>query len=171
MERPTVSGVEDFADFYSHGYRRLVAELALLVGSRAEAEDIAQDAFARAWSHWTRLQRFDQPQAWVRRVAYNAAIDRLRAHRRFLGLRHKLAEPEAGPGLSVDWLDLQARLKALSPQQRAALILTAVAGLTSDEAARELDVSANTVRSWLHRARTALDGQSATSTPEATGGN
>jgi RNA polymerase sigma-70 factor (ECF subfamily) len=155
-----------FAEFYSHSYRRLVAELTLVLGSRAEAEDVAQETFARAWLRWSRLHDFDQPHAWVRRVGYNAAIDRLRAHDRFLRFRHKLAQPETQAGMSADWVDLQAALMRLSAQQRAALVLTAVAGLTTDEAATQLDVPSATLRSWLRRARTAIDAPT-TDTPAA----
>ena len=149
-------GEAEFAEFYTHGYRRLVAELALMTGVLSDAEDIAQEAYARAWQRWSRLHRFDQPQAWVRRVAFNAAIDRSRAHRRFLRLRPRLAHHESAPEATPDWIDLQAGLAALPPRQRAALILTAVAGLTTDEVAAELNVPAGTVRSWLHRARVTL---------------
>jgi len=163
---PSDAKANQFAEFYSHSYRRLVAELTLVVGSRSEAEDVAQDTFARAWVRWSRLHDFDQPHAWVRRVGYNAAIDRLRAHHRFLRFRHKLAQPETQAGVSADWVDLQAALATLSPQQRAALVLTAVAGLTTEEAATHLDVPPATLRSWLHRARTAIAG-STIDTPAA----
>jgi RNA polymerase sigma-70 factor (ECF subfamily) len=146
----------DFAEFYAHGYRRLVAELTLLTGVLSDAEDLAQEAYARAWQRWSHLHRFDQPQAWVRRVAFNKAVDRIRAHRRFLRLRPRLAHADSTSDLSPDWIDLYTGLKTLPPQQRAALILTAVSGLTTEEVARALDVPTGTVRSWLYRARTAL---------------
>lgn len=165
---PSSAAASQFAEFYSHSYRRLVAELTLVVGSRAEAEDVAQDTFARAWLRWSRLHNFEQPHAWVRRVGYNAAIDRLRAHHRFLKFRHRLAQPETQAGVSADWVDLQAALGTLSPQQRAALVLTAVAGLTTDEAATHLDVPPATLRSWLHRARTTIAGPTTTTTTTTT---
>lgn len=155
---PSDAKAGEFAEFYRHGYGWLVAELTLVAGSRAEAEDIAQETFARAWLRWHRLRGFEQPHAWVRRVGYNAAIDRLRAHQRFLRFRPKLAQPETQAGATVDWVDLQVALAGLSPQQRAALVLTAVAGLTNDEAAAYLDVPSATLRSWLRRARSTIAG-------------
>jgi hypothetical protein len=72
----------EFEELYRHAYPRVVAQVTLLTGSRAAAEDAVQEAFARAWNRWGRLAGFDQPQAWVRRVAMNVAVSRWRSLRR-----------------------------------------------------------------------------------------
>ena len=49
--------------------------VAAIVGSKHEAEDIAQEAYARALSRWHRVRDYDLPDAWVRQVAVRIAID------------------------------------------------------------------------------------------------
>src|SRR6266567_2192679 len=65
----------DFADFYAANYGRTVALVTSLLGDRNEAEDVAQEAFARALNRWSRLRLYEQPEAWIRRVALRLAID------------------------------------------------------------------------------------------------
>jgi sigma-70-like protein len=72
----------DFADFYAANYGRTVALVAAMLADRHEAEDIAQEAFARALPRWTRLRRYDSPEAWIRRVALRLAIDSRRRVKR-----------------------------------------------------------------------------------------
>src|SRR5215469_13491688 len=72
----------EFAGFYAANYGRTVALVTMLLGDRHEAEDIAQEAFARALLRWSRLRRYDSPEAWIRKVALRLAIDALRRLRR-----------------------------------------------------------------------------------------
>src|SRR5580704_7053900 len=51
-----------------------------ILGDRGDAEDVAQEALARASLRWSRLE--DRPEGWVSRVASNLAIDRYRRRRR-----------------------------------------------------------------------------------------
>jgi DNA-directed RNA polymerase specialized sigma24 family protein len=53
-----------------------------VTGDLHEAEEVVQEAFARASLHWTRLRDYDLPEAWVRRVAMNLATDRARTLQR-----------------------------------------------------------------------------------------
>ena len=62
---------EEFSAFYAATYQRLLGQLVLLCGDRAEAEDALQEAFARAAVRWHRLRSYEAPEAWVRRVALN----------------------------------------------------------------------------------------------------
>ena len=62
---------EEFSAFYAATYQRLLGQLVLLCGDRAEAEDALQEAFARAAVRWRRLRSYEAPEAWVRRVALN----------------------------------------------------------------------------------------------------
>src|ERR1022692_3416431 len=57
----------DFHDFYAANYGRTVALVTSLLGDRNEAEDVAQEAFARALIRWSRLRMYEQPEAWIRR--------------------------------------------------------------------------------------------------------
>ncbi|WP_460370534.1 sigma factor, partial [Actinocorallia lasiicapitis] len=81
---------EGFAEFYRGAYPGLVAELYAYTGSMTEAQESAQEAFARAWSRWGRLSGYDQPRAWVARVGYRLAVSRWRKARTALAgaVRH-----------------------------------------------------------------------------------
>jgi RNA polymerase sigma-70 factor (ECF subfamily) len=70
-------------------YRRIVGQVFALLGDLHEAEDVTQDAFAKASFHWSRIAAYDQPEAWVRRVAFNEAYISTRQARRWLSPRHR----------------------------------------------------------------------------------
>jgi RNA polymerase sigma-70 factor, ECF subfamily len=53
-----------------------------VTGDLHEAEEVVQEAFARAFLHWSRLRQYEVPEAWVRRVAMNLAAERARRLRR-----------------------------------------------------------------------------------------
>jgi len=73
-----------FDEFYAGAYRRVVGQVFALLGDLAEAEDATQEAFAKASLHWGRIAAYDQPEAWVRRVAFNHAYNSTRRARRWL---------------------------------------------------------------------------------------
>lgn len=64
-----------FQEFYEANYGRIVAMVTTVLGDRHEAEAAAQEAFARAFTRWSRLGGYDLPEAWVRQVASRIAID------------------------------------------------------------------------------------------------
>ena len=64
---------EAFDAFYTQGTTKLARQIFAFTGDANEALDIAQEAYIRAWSRWTKVSQLDDPQAWVRRVAYNLA--------------------------------------------------------------------------------------------------
>ena len=74
-------GVADFDSFYGATARRVVRHAYALTGNIADAQDIAQEAFARAWQRWDSVRACDSPEAWVRRVATNLATSRFRRDR------------------------------------------------------------------------------------------
>jgi RNA polymerase sigma-70 factor, ECF subfamily len=144
-----------FEAFYHAHHRRLVIAMYAYVGDLAQAQDLAQEAFARALSRWERLARYDDPLAWVRRVAWNLATSRWRQLRRlelFLA-RHR---PEHVPEPSTDRVDLDAALATLAPRLRRALVMHYLADMSVLEIAAHELVAVGTVKSWLHRGRSAL---------------
>jgi RNA polymerase sigma-70 factor (ECF subfamily) len=144
-----------FDDFYGAHFGALVAQLRAGTRDLAEAQDIVQEAFCRAWGRWDRLSDFDDPLGWVRRVAWNLAISRWRRARTVLRfLARQRPEHVRGPG--PERLDLDAALARLPINQRRAIALHYLADLTTAEIASECGVPDSTVRSWLHRARAAL---------------
>jgi RNA polymerase sigma-70 factor, ECF subfamily len=151
---------EDFAEFYEASYGRVVALVAALVGDRHQAEDIAQEAFARALTRWPRIARYDRPEAWVRRVALRLTIDAGRRMRRAIHLSALLAAGQRGHGQPRDPLAataLSVALMRLPLPQRQALVLYYLADLPVDDIARDCGVSVRTVRTRLATARRRLE--------------
>lgn len=145
----------DFDELYRAHYGQVVAMAYALTGDLAEAQDLTQEGFCRAWQRWARLARYDDPLAWIRRVVANLAASRWRrlaVVRRHL--RHERIEtvPELGP----DHVALVAALRTLPEPQRRAIVLHHLADLPVAAIARELGVADGTVKSWLHRGRTVL---------------
>jgi RNA polymerase sigma-70 factor (ECF subfamily) len=92
----------------------------------------------------------------VRRVAFNQACNSIRRARRWLLAMARHGPPADVPAVSADSLDLHRALGRLTPRHREVLVLHYVAELPLDEVARQLRLPPGTVKSRLHRARTAL---------------
>jgi len=121
----------------------------------AAAEDMAQDAYLRLWGSRQRLD-WEQPVLpWLLVAARRLATDRFRSLRR----RLVPADPEAvglDESVRVRWLDVRAAMDALSPLETA-IVLTAIEGISYDEAARTLGTSAGALRAAVSRARQKLE--------------
>lgn len=163
---------DEFREFYQASYGRIVAMLAGIVGSRAEAEDIAQEAYARALARWTRLRGYDLPEAWVRKVSIRIAIDAGRRHRRRLATAARIAALRPAPATSgvpdddLMYTPLGAELLRLPVRERQVLVLHYLADLSVDTIARENGVPVSTVKSRLAIARRHLE-QRMSQHPEA----
>jgi RNA polymerase sigma-70 factor (sigma-E family) len=142
-----------FDEFYLAARDRLVVQIAALTGDPAEAQDHVQEAFARAWVRWPSVSRYQDPEGWVRRVAYHRAVSRWRVARR-LFLRAEAGE--GGVHVEASQLPLFEALGRLPVRERQALALQAIAGLSVAEIAAELSVPPGTVKSWLSRGRARL---------------
>jgi RNA polymerase sigma-70 factor, ECF subfamily len=158
-QRRTTAGpaveAEAFEAFYLREYHAVVRLAYALSGSRLVAEDIAQEAFLRAFDHWERIQH---PSAWVRKVAVRRAGRTVR--RRLLEAR-ALARLVAGRGPAVAELPEQdaevwRAVRALPRRQAQVIALRYVADASVAEIARTLDLAEGTVKAQLHRARQSL---------------
>lgn len=153
------SGVEpELTELCRHEHARLVGLLALYVGDRAIAEDLAQEALVRLHQHWPRVRSLASPHAWVSTVALNLARSwwrrryaEQRANRR-VGTGHD-EQPRAEP---EDVLAIRAAVAALPPRQRSALVLRYYAGLSVEETATALGCAMGTVKSLTHSAINSL---------------
>jgi len=76
-----LSTVESFDDFYQRDYRSLIGLAYVMTGSRWVAEELAQEAMAEAHRKWSKISRYDDPSAWVRRVMVNKKISAARRRR------------------------------------------------------------------------------------------
>ncbi len=145
----------DFTGFYHAHFTATVTLVYSLTSDAGEAQDVAQEAFARAWQRWGQLSTYDNPLAWVRRVSVNLARSRWRrlvTARAFLDRQRE----EYAEELSPDHVAVVAALRKLPQRQREAVVLHHLADLPIDEVAHILDAPMGTVKSWLHRGRSAL---------------
>jgi RNA polymerase sigma-70 factor (ECF subfamily) len=149
---------DGFAAFYASSYRRLLGQLFAVTGDLAEAENVLQEAYARAFTRWSRVRGYDRPEAWVRRVALNLAAMADRSLRRRARALLRLGPPPVVPELSPELLDLRDALAALPLGQRQVIVLHHLVGLPVEEVARELRLVPGTVKSRLARGRAAMAG-------------
>jgi RNA polymerase sigma-70 factor, ECF subfamily len=145
----------DFDQFYSAHFAGLAVQLYAYLGDRAEAQDVVQEAFCRAWQRWSRISAYEDPVAWVRKVAWRLAISRWRRTKTALAFVRRQRE-EHVPAVSPDRVALAAALATLPVTQRRAVVLHYLAGLQISEIAAQEGVAEGTVKSWLHRGRAAL---------------
>lgn len=145
-----------FDDFYRSAAPRVVHLVYAATGDLTLAQDATQEAFARAWSDWTKVSTHDDPTAWVRTVARRIAISewrrvqaRSRAYTRH-GAQQSHAEPDANRVAVV------AALKQLSPVLRETVALHYLADRTLEQISQELEVPVGTVKARLHRGRAQL---------------
>jgi RNA polymerase sigma-70 factor (ECF subfamily) len=131
-----------------------------MLGDRAAAEDCVQDAFERAYRKWPEWQPIAPAEAWVHRIAINAAV----SHQRKMRLREvgevirRFGRPGIGadPQDQVERRDLANALAKLPPKQAATIVLRHYHGYTSRAIAQALGVPERTVASRLAVAKERL---------------
>ncbi|MCC5946946.1 MAG: sigma-70 family RNA polymerase sigma factor [Nitriliruptoraceae bacterium] len=148
---PTPDGFEDAFDPL---FRRAFLVARRILGDPTSAEDVAAEAMARAFAHWSRIGDRPWREGWVVRVATNLAID---VARRGSRVSDRPTEPDT---VTVDdhtdevvvlRLTLVAALRRLPRRQREAVSLRYLAGLSEAQVAEAMQVSAGSVKTHLHR--------------------
>lgn len=136
-----------------------------LTGNTHDAEDLTQEVFVRVFRS---LSGYTPGtfEGWLHRITTNLFLDmaRRRQRIRFEGLGEetaaRLGDSGPSPAQAFDERhldgDIQAALKALAPEYRAAVILCDIEGLSYDEIADALGIKLGTVRSRIHRGRAQL---------------
>lgn len=145
-----------FNEFYVASFQRLVGQVYAMTGSLAESEDAVQEACARAWQRWNKVAGYGDPEAWVRTVAYRITVSSWRKSRNRLVAHRSLERAQVLPGLSPDHLALLSALRRIPAEQRRAIVLHHLVGLSVGEIAEETAVSTGTVKARLARGRRAL---------------
>jgi RNA polymerase sigma-70 factor, ECF subfamily len=150
---------ERFEDVYLREFSGVFALAYALSGSRWAAEDIAQDAFVVAHRQWGRISGYDDPGAWVRRVAANLAVS---------GVRRRLAEARAlvrlagrqpeqpYAALPAQDGDFWRAVRRLPRRQAQVVALVALGELSTAEVAATLGCSQRTAQVHLQKARATL---------------
>lgn len=144
----------DVSTLFDAEYRRLVRSLGVAFDP-VDAADAVQEAFIEADRRWADVSHLEDPGGWVRRVAVHRLLNGQRNRRR---RREILAtiRVSSDADLTAELLDLRRAIAALPGRMRAAVCLHYLADLPVDQVAAALEVSAGTVKSNLHDARTRL---------------
>jgi RNA polymerase sigma-70 factor (ECF subfamily) len=157
---PPVLRVESapaFDSFYQREFPAIRAVAWSLTGNVWTAEEVAQDAMLRAHRDWERVCQYDEPGAWVRRVAINLATSRLRR-----GVREVRALTRLAGRRADDWQmpepsrEFWAAVRSLPRQQAAVLALHYYEDLPIADIASVLSLAEGTVKAHLHKGRDAL---------------
>ena len=152
---PGPAGV-DFDAFFLQHHLGLFRALWLITRNRHEAEEVMQDAFVRVWERWPRVSAMPDPAGYLYRTAMN--VLRSRARRAAVAMRKAVRVlPPDDQLAAIESREAVVRaLAPLTPRQRAAVVLTDVLGLTSEQAGEALRIRPVTVRVLAARGRAAL---------------
>jgi RNA polymerase sigma factor (sigma-70 family) len=143
-----------FDDFYRAEFPRLARALYLVTLDPSQAEDVAQEAMARVYERWESVGEMASPVGYLYRVALNV---HRRRRRRLLRTPRQVAAAVPDPADTAERrVAIRDALRSLSPDQRAALVLVEWVGLDAAAAGTVLGISAESVRSRVHRARARL---------------
>jgi RNA polymerase sigma-70 factor, ECF subfamily len=127
-----------------------------LAGTKAEADDLVQEALARTLQSLDNAVEIGELRPWCFAVVRNVFHEHLRSRRREEARLRREVTVDAAPAtqeMSADVRDLATQLRALSPLLREALILVGAQGLSYEEAARICGVPPGTVKARVSRAR------------------
>jgi len=162
--------VAAYGELVHRHQNRLFNSLYRMLGSREDADDIAQESFVAAFQKLDTFRGDSQFYSWLFRIAYNTAISMKRKARLKTVSGDKLKEssgqepndtnPDHEPGhaLHVEetQIAVQKALNELSEEYREAIVLKEMEDLSYEEIAELADVPVGTIRSRLHRARAEL---------------
>ena len=155
MSRPE----DEYREFVQSRATPLHKTAYLLCGDWHLANDLVQEALAKTYRHWRRVQRADSPDAYVKRILINETNRYWRRHRNVAPPTDIAAEESATPDLSdkvVDRDELLHALLSLPARQRATVVLRYLEGMSERETATILKCSEGTVKSQTSRALGAL---------------
>jgi RNA polymerase sigma-70 factor (sigma-E family) len=152
--------VTELYEGHAVGFIRLAI---VMLGDRAAAEDVVQDAYCALYRRWPSLHDPDRAAAYLRAAVLNGCRTQLRTQRRARAraqrqalARDDAASPEDGVLLAEEHHAVLAGLRGLPARQREALVLRFYLGLSEPEIAAAMGISAGTVKSTTSRALAAL---------------
>ncbi len=141
---------DGYAAFYRAEFPHVVRTSYLIVHDRQRAEEVAQEAFIQLLVHWGKVSRYQQPGAWVRRVAIRIALRTARRDRLRPVLEQRTDPPLV---LAAQDVDLLNAIKQLPTRQRAAVALFYFEDRPVKEIADILACSESTAKAHLFKAR------------------
>jgi len=170
---PGMTSPEPFEAFVREYQDMVFATAVRLLGNAAEAEDIAQSVFMRAYQRFDAIAASPAAAGWLKTVTRNACLNHLSRYRKRWRLFSELETTEgegtpfdatladtASPALALENADALARLEAamrgLPDHQRVPLVLFHLEEMSYQDIAAALDISLAKVKSDIHRGREAL---------------
>ena len=129
-----------------------------ILGNAADAEDVAQEAMLRVWTHAPRWQPLAAFRTWLTRVVVNLCLDRKR-RAPWVGLEAagELVDPSPGAGEAAEQDERERRLAAaigeLPARQRTAIVLTYSEGMSNAQVAEILDTTVSAIETLLIRGK------------------
>ena len=152
----TADSRREFTAFYDATWGRTVACAYAIAGDLGDAEDLAQEAYTRAWPRWSAIGAYDDPAAWVRRVATRLAVSRWRRSRVARAFLARSRPPESVAGPDETTVALVRALSQIPDAQRRAVVLHHLADFSINDIADLEHCPTGTVKARLARGRAAL---------------
>lgn len=150
----------DFADFYRRSADECLRTVLVSVGDQDTAQELVDEAFARAWASWRTVSRHPAPKAWVVRTALNLNVSWWRRRRREVPMPDPstVADLSGIRGTSDNPIDprVMAAVMRLPARQRQVVALRLVLDLDTGRTAEVLGIAPGTVMAHLGRAMAAL---------------
>ena len=140
----------DFAEFYRRSVDDCLRTVLVSVGDKETAQDLVDEAFARAFASWRTVSRHPAPAAWVVRTALNANISWWRRRRR------EVSVPDPGMVADPAAVERSAALMRLPARQRQVVALRLFLDLDTARTAQVLGIAPSTVKAHLARALASL---------------
>jgi RNA polymerase sigma-70 factor (ECF subfamily) len=151
---------ESFEAFYRSEYQTMVRLAFVLTGRADLAEELTQDAFIACYQRWETVSRYEDAEAWMRRVVTNRCISSGRRHLTELRLLVRLRrERPPEPIVSSQSDRVWAAVRALPRRQAQVLALAFVDDLSVATIAHTLGIGEETVRTHLRRGRASVAAQ------------
>lgn len=144
----TATTTRDFEDFYREKSAAVHRGLAVALGNDVLGQEATDEAFARAFQHWRKIQRYDNPAGWVYRVGLNWGRSRLRKTKREV-MSNDVARSEVVAPIEPG---LDDAISALPIKLRSVVVLRYLLDWSVEETAAALRIPAGTVKSRLSRA-------------------
>jgi len=173
VARSREGDIEAFEELVCCCERKIYTVTYRLMGNHEDANDLAQEAFLRAFTAIKNFRGEASFLTWMCRIATNICRDELRKRHRISmeslderitledgEVSKQFASPDPGPAEVYEKKELQEKVQALintlSPEFRLALVLRDIQGFSYEEIAKELECSLGTVKSRINRARNFL---------------
>ena len=152
---------EKFEGFLLEFQDMVYATALRLLGNPAEAEDVAQTVFLKAFEHFGELHGNPSAPGWLKTVATHECLNHLSRYRKrwsFFAEAPENAGPwtPSDPGPERDLQALDAALRALPASQRVPIVLFHFDELSYQQIAERLSISISKVKTDIHRGREAL---------------